>query len=90
MGAGWLALHLWIVPRIGDFRPALEQLATRTIGMQVRIGALEARSTGWAPSFELRDIRLFDPQNLPALSLPGGDRHQRAIGAAPGAGTTGA
>ena len=70
MGAGWLALHLWIVPRIGDFRPALEQLATRTIGMQVRIGALEARSTGWAPSFELRDIRLFDPQNLPALSLP--------------------
>ena len=70
MGAGWLALHLWIVPRIGDFRPALEQLATRTMRMPVRIGALQAESTGWAPSFELRDIRLLDQENRPALSLP--------------------
>ena len=42
IGAGWLALHLWIVPRIADFRPALEQLATRTVGVPVQIGALQA------------------------------------------------
>ncbi len=70
IGLGWAALHLWIVPRIGDFRPALERLATRTMGMPVRIGALQAESTGWAPSFELREIRLLDAQGRPALSLP--------------------
>jgi len=70
IGAGWLALHLWIVPRIGDFRPALEQLATRAVGIPVQIGALQAESTGWAPSFELRDIRLLDAQGQAALQLP--------------------
>ena len=70
IGAGWAALHVWIVPRIGDFRPALEQLATRNMGMPVRIGELRAESTGWVPSFELRDIRLLDTQGQPALSLP--------------------
>jgi len=70
IGMGWAALHLWIVPRIGDFRPALERLATRTMGIPVQIGALQAESTGWAPSFELRDIRLLDAQGQPALSLP--------------------
>lgn len=70
IGMGWAALHLWIVPRIGDFRPSLERLATRTMGMPVQIGALQAESTGWAPSFELRDIRLLDAQGHTALSLP--------------------
>ena len=70
IGMGWAALHLWIVPRIGDFRPSLERLATRTMGMPVQIGALQAESTGWAPSFELREIRLLDAQGRPALSLP--------------------
>ena len=70
IGAGWLALHLWIVPRIADFRPALERLATRTVGVPVQIGALQAESTGWAPSFELREIRLLDAEGRPALSLP--------------------
>ncbi|MFM8866355.1 MAG: DUF3971 domain-containing protein, partial [Limnohabitans sp.] len=52
------------------FRPALESLATRTMGMPVRIGGLQAESTGWAPSFELRDIRLLDAEGRPALTLP--------------------
>lgn len=40
------------------------------MGMPVQIGALQAESTGWVPSFELRDIRLLDAQGLPALNLP--------------------
>ena len=70
MGMGWAALHVWIVPRIGDFRPALEQLATRTMGVPVQIGELRAESTGWVPSFELRQIRLLDAEGRPALTLP--------------------
>lgn len=70
IGMGWAALHFWIVPRIDDFRPALERLATRTVGMPVRVGQLRAESTGWAPSFELLDIALFDREGRAALRLP--------------------
>ena len=70
IGMGWAALHFWIVPRIDDFRPALERLATRTVGMPVRVGQLRAESTGWAPSFELLDIALFDREGRAAQRLP--------------------
>ena len=70
IGAGWLSLHAWIVPRIGDFRPALERLATQRLGLPVQIGDLQAQSTGWVPSFELREIRLLDAQGQPAMTLP--------------------
>ncbi|WP_416547102.1 YhdP family protein [Limnohabitans sp. DCL3] len=70
LGMGWATLHFWIVPRIGDHRPALERLAQQTLGVPVRIGHISAESTGWAPSFELRDITLLDAQGHPALRLP--------------------
>jgi uncharacterized protein (TIGR02099 family) len=70
LGMAWGILHLWIVPRIADYRPLLERLAQQTMGVPVRIGALSAQSTGWAPSFELRRIELLDPQGWTALSLP--------------------
>jgi uncharacterized protein (TIGR02099 family) len=75
--AGWLtfavawgALHSWIVPRIGEFRPRLEMEASQALGMPVRIGAIAAQSTGLIPSFELRDVALLDPQGREALRLP--------------------
>jgi uncharacterized protein (TIGR02099 family) len=70
LGMGWATLHFWIVPRIGEYRPALESLAQKTLGVPVRIGQISAKSTGWAPSFELRDIALLDPEGRTALSLP--------------------
>jgi uncharacterized protein YhdP len=70
LGLAWGVLHLWIVPRIADYRPALERLAQQTMGVPVRIGALSAQSTGWAPSFELRHIELLDAQGRPGLILP--------------------
>ena len=75
--AGWLtfaiawgALHSWIVPRIGEFRPRLELEAGKALGMPVRIGAISAQSTGLIPSFELREVALLDPQGREALRLP--------------------
>ncbi len=40
------------------------------MGLPVQIGKLQAESTGWAPSFELREIRLLDAEGRTALSLP--------------------
>jgi uncharacterized protein (TIGR02099 family) len=74
--AAWLllalsvvVLHAWIVPRIGDFRGALEAQASKAIGVPVRIGSITARSEGLFPAFELRDVVLQDAGQREALRL---------------------
>ncbi|MBP7564443.1 MAG: TIGR02099 family protein [Burkholderiaceae bacterium] len=77
--AAWLVfalalavLHRWIVPRIDQFRPQLEQQATRVLGVPVRIGSLSAdgSSGGLFPAFEMRDVALLDGAGREALTLP--------------------
>ena len=81
VAAAWLlfvlvvfVLHGWIVPRIGEYRGAVEAQATRAIGVPVRIGAISAQSQGWRgiffPTIELRDVVLHDAQQREALRLP--------------------
>ena len=66
----WGALHFVIVPRIAEFRPALEQQASRVLGVAVRIGDIVVRSNGLIPSLELSDVRLLDAQGRETLKLP--------------------
>jgi len=66
----WGGLHFLIVPRIGDFRPWLEQLATQRLKTPVSIGAIVARSNGLIPSVEVRDLRIFDATGHESLHLP--------------------
>lgn len=71
MATVWGVLHGWIVPRIGEWRPQLESLASRTLGLPVRIGAITAHSEGLIPRFELTDLVLQDPASgADALRLP--------------------
>ena len=57
----WGVLHFWIVPRIGEWRPELEALASRSLGIPVSIGKLAAYRSGLVPTFELGDVVLKDP-----------------------------
>ena len=66
----WGGLHFLIVPRIADFRPLLEQQASRVLGVKVRVGAVMALSNGLIPSFEFRDVSLSDANDREALHLP--------------------
>lgn len=70
IGAAWGTLHGLIVPRIAEFRPALESRASQALGLPVHIGAIEAHSSGLLPSFELHDVTLSDEQGRVALILP--------------------
>lgn len=69
-GAVGGALHFWIVPRIADFRPQLESLSSRALGVPVRVGNITAQSNGWIPSLELSEVQLLDAQGHTALNLP--------------------
>lgn len=68
-GLSVFVLHAWIVPRIGEYRAALETQASKAIGVPVRIGSIEARSGHLFPTFELRDVVLQDAQQRDALRL---------------------
>jgi uncharacterized protein (TIGR02099 family) len=70
LGLAWGALHFLIVPRIGDFRPWLEQQASQRMGITVRVGDIVARSNGLIPSVELRDVRFLDAGGRESLRLP--------------------
>lgn len=68
--AAWLILHWGILPRIDEWRPRIEALASRSLGAPVRIGEIQVRSGGWIPAVELRDVVLQDRRGREALRLP--------------------
>ncbi len=70
LALGWTVLHVWIVPRAGDFRLQLQTLASQATGLQVDIGELSARFEGVFPRFELNQVRLLDASGRTALLLP--------------------
>ena len=66
----WLTLHWGILPHIQQWREPIEQRASRALGVPVSIGGIAVRSSGWVPSFELREVVLLGPDKQPALRLP--------------------
>jgi len=65
----WGVLHWMIVPRIDQFRPRLQQLATRWVGAPVNIGAIRAESNGLVPAVELTNITVRDAQARTGLTI---------------------
>ncbi|MEN9843066.1 MAG: hypothetical protein RLZZ612_895 [Pseudomonadota bacterium] len=65
----WSAIHWVIVPRIGEWRSHMEALATRSVGIPVRLGEIRAESNAAIPTIEINDLRLLDPQGRDALVL---------------------
>ena len=70
VGLTWSVLHFWIVPRISDLRPQLENMASQAVGLPVKMGALTVQSNGWAPVLEIDDLRLHSAAGDVVLSLP--------------------
>lgn len=66
----WLLLHEVILPHIDEWRPLLERQASRSLGVQLRIGSIEVSSGGWSSAIEMRDVRLLDAAGREALRLP--------------------
>ena len=54
----WMSLHLFIVPRIDEFRPWLQQQGAQALGVRLELGAIRATSRGWVPAFEVSDVRI--------------------------------
>jgi uncharacterized protein YhdP len=68
--AAWLTLYWGILPHIDEWRPRIEQMASRALGVPVRIGEIHVRAGSWVPAAELRDVVLHDSRGREALRLP--------------------
>lgn len=66
----WLVLHWGILPHIDQWRGTIEQRASSALGIEVRIGDIQVRSSGWVPSVEMSQVMLLDSEKRPALVLP--------------------
>jgi uncharacterized protein (TIGR02099 family) len=67
---GWLTLHWGILPHIDEWRPQIQERASRALGLPVAIGQISVQSSGWVPALELRDVVLSDRDGREALRLP--------------------
>jgi uncharacterized protein YhdP len=67
---GWGSLHIFIVPRIDDYRPLLQRQASQTLGLRVEIANVSVLGGWWTPQLRIQDVRLFDAQNREAMRLP--------------------
>ncbi len=66
----WLTLHWGILNHIEQWRPEIQARASDVLGTTVQIGHIEATSSGWMPTVQLRDVVLLDSVGRPALRLP--------------------
>ncbi|MBP9805263.1 MAG: TIGR02099 family protein [Candidatus Accumulibacter sp.] len=64
-----LALRYLILPNIESYRPEVERQISRTLGLAVSIGGIEASWDGIHPDLILSDVRIADAQGQPALAL---------------------
>lgn len=65
----WLIMQWGILPRLNTWRPQLESWATRSLGLEVRLGDLQVAGDAWAPVVTLNDLRLIDTRGHEALRL---------------------
>jgi len=70
VGVTWAVLHFWIVPRISELRPQLENMASQAVGLPVLMDDLTVQSNGWAPVLQITNLRIHNAAGLAALTLP--------------------
>lgn len=59
-----------MLPRIDDYRPSIERLASRALGETVTIRAIDASWRGLRPMLALSDVRVVDREGRAVLALP--------------------
>jgi uncharacterized protein (TIGR02099 family) len=65
-----LALRYWLLPHIEDYRAQIVAALSRSIGLQVRIGTIEAEWQGLRPRLDFTNVRLYDKAGRVVLVLP--------------------
>jgi uncharacterized protein (TIGR02099 family) len=65
-----LVTRFWLLPDVERYREDLVAKVSRSIGLPVKIGAIDAAWHGLRPQINLTDVRIFDREGREALVLP--------------------
>lgn len=70
-----LGLRYLVLPKIDQWRPQIEQYATRAVGAPVHIGSIAADWSGLDPRLHLSQVQFYEgpDKSRPAISLPSVD-----------------
>lgn len=64
-----IALRYWVLPDIGQYRGQLEAVISRTVGLPVAIGRLEAGWAGLRPELILGEVQVANPRGETVLAF---------------------
>lgn len=64
-----IVLRYWVLPDIGQYRGQLEALISRTVGLPVKIGQLEAGWAGLRPELILGEVQVANPRGETVLAF---------------------
>jgi uncharacterized protein (TIGR02099 family) len=66
-----LVVRYYVLPKVSEYRGDIEQIASKTLGQRVTIGAIDADWQGLRPELLLGSVTVFDHDGRAALTLPG-------------------
>ncbi len=69
-GLTMLTARYWLLPRVNEWRPQIEEIAGAALNAPVRIGRIEASWYGLNPVLALNDITITGQGGTAVLSLP--------------------
>lgn len=64
-----LALRLWILPNLDQWRNDIAASISQSAGQKVTLGQLTADWQGWHPRLRIQQLRVYGKDNRPALLL---------------------
>jgi len=68
--AVFLALRYWLLPHVEDYRAQIVAAISRSIGLPVKIGTIDADWLGLRPRLSFSDVRIYDSAGRAVLVLP--------------------
>ncbi|MDH4189757.1 MAG: YhdP family protein, partial [Betaproteobacteria bacterium] len=69
----FLALRYWLLPQVEQYRGEIAGALSRTIGLPVKIGRIEASWWWLRPRLSIADLRIHDREGKEVLALPSVD-----------------
>ncbi len=65
-----LFLRYYALPKVGEYKGDIEQLASKALGQRITVGTIEAGWQGLRPELLLADVTIYDRDGRAALTLP--------------------
>lgn len=65
-----LFTRYWVLPRVDQWRPAIEQVVSDSVGTPVKIGQIQARWRSLNAVLSISDIKILGSDGVPGLSIP--------------------